>query len=317
MLEILKFIPQVLTSPDFYAAGIRLTTPILLVAMGALFCERAGVMNIATEGFMLAGAMTAVIATYYTGSPWLGVVAAMLAGALLSVVFAYCVVSIGTHQIVTAVALNILAFGATSIIFRRVFGPMSTSPKISGLPLWRIPVLSDIPVIGDILFNQSPLTYLAFLLVPVAHFVMFRTCWGLGVRAVGETPRAADTAGVNVYRIRRNTILLSGFVAGLAGAFLSIGQTTIFQEGMTSGRGYIAYTAIVFGKWLPVNTMIGTLIFGFADALQLRIQTLGANVPYQFALMIPYVLTILAIVLAVGRVSWPAAYGQTYNRQAH
>jgi general nucleoside transport system permease protein len=315
MLEILRFIPQVLTSPEFYAAGIRLTTPILLVAMGAIFCERAGVMNIATEGFMLVGCMTAVVATYFSGSPWIGVLAAMLAGALLSVVFSLLVVNIGTHQIVTAVALNLFALGATSIIFRRIFGAMSSTPAITGLPMWHIPILSDIPLVGNVLFNQSPLTYIAFLSVPVVHFVMFHTTWGLNVRAVGETPRAVDTMGISVYRIRWSTILLSGFVAGLAGAFLSLGQTTIFQEGMTAGRGYIAYTAIVFGKWLPLNTMAGTLIFGFADALQLRIQTLGAGVPYQFAMMIPYILTILAIVLAVGRVSWPAGYGQRYSRE--
>jgi simple sugar transport system permease protein len=317
MPEILEFILEIFTSPQYYAAAIRLTTPILLVAMGAIFCERAGVMNIATEGFMLLGTMAAVVATYFSGSPWIGVLVAMLSGALLSLIFAYFVITIGTHQIVTAVAINIFTLGATSIIFRRIFGALSTTPDITGLPIWRIPVLADIPLLGPIFFNQSPLVYLAFLMVPVAHFLMFRTKWGLNIRAVGETPKAADTVGVDVFRIRYGTILISGLVAGLAGAFLSLGQTTIFQEGMTAGRGYIAYTAIVFGKWLPLNTMFGTIIFGFADALQLRIQTLGAGVPYQFAVMVPYILTILAIVFAVGRAAWPAGYGQTYRRDDH
>jgi general nucleoside transport system permease protein len=315
MLEILKYILEILSTPEYLAAAIRMTTPILLVAMGAIFCERAGIMNIATEGFMLMGAMTAVVATYFFGNPWLGVLAAMLVGFILSIVFSFFVVSIGTHQIVTAVAMNIFTFGATSIIFRSIFGSMSTTPKITGLPIWRIPFLADIPMIGNIFFNQSPLVYLAFLLVPVVHFLMFKTKWGLNIRAVGETPRAADTVGINVLRIRWITILISGLMAGLAGAFLSIGQTTIFQEGMTAGRGYIAYTAIVFGKWLPLNSMIGTIIFGFADSLQLRIQTIGANIPYQFAVMIPYLLTILAIIFAVGRAAWPAGYGQSYSRE--
>lgn len=304
----------IFSSLDFYTAVFRLTTPILLVAMGSIFCERAGIMNVAIEGFMLMGAMTAVIATYYLGSPWLGALSAMLSGLILSLLFAIFVVYIGTDHIVTAVALNVFSLGATSLIFRRIFGAMSRTPDILGLPVWRVPLLGDIPIAGDILFNQSPLVYLAFASVPAANFFMFHTKWGLNIRAVGETPRAADTVGLNVYRIRLATILVSGLVAGLAGAFLSIGQTTIFQEGMTAGRGYIAYTAIVFGKWNPLGAMAGAIIFGFADALQLRIQALGMGIPYQFALMIPYLFTILAIVLAVGRVSWSAAYGQPYRR---
>jgi general nucleoside transport system permease protein len=313
--NILTFVLEILSTPEYYAASLRMTTPILLVAMGAIFCERAGIMNIATEGFMLMGCMTAVVATYFLGSPWLGLIAAGLAGFVLSIFFSFFVLNLGTHQIVTAVALNIFALGATSIIFRSIFGAMSTSPQIKGLPIWRIPVLADIPVIGNIFFNQSPLVYLAFMLVPIAHLFMFHTKWGLNIRAVGETPRAADTVGINVMRVRWMTILLSGLVAGLAGAFLSIGQTTIFQEGMTAGRGYIAYTAIVFGKWQPFYSMIGTIIFGFADSLQLRIQTRGADLPYQFAMMIPYILTILAIIFAAGRAAWPAGYGQSYVRE--
>lgn len=314
MADLLSQFAFIFTSPDFYAAVFRLTTPILLVAMGSILCERAGIMNIATEGFMLMGAMAAVVVTYYLGSPWLGALGAMLAAMVLSILFAVFVVIIGTDHIVTAVALNVLSLGATSLIFRRIFGAMSTTPDITGLPIWRIPLLGDLPVLGNILFNQSPLVYLAFLSVPIANFFMFRTKWGLNIRAVGETPRAADTVGLSVYRIRFYTILVSGLVAGLAGAFLSIGQTTIFQEGMTAGRGYIAYTAIVFGKWNPLGALAGAVIFGFADALQLRIQALGMGIPYQFALMIPYFFTILAIVFAVGRVSWSAAYGQPYRR---
>jgi len=313
--EILSQLSEILLTTTFFAAALRMTTPILLVAMGSIFCERAGVMTIAYEGFMLLGAMTAVVATYFIGNPWLGALCAMLAGMLLSTVFAYFVVIIGTHQIVTAVALNIFSFGATSLIFRRIFGAMSHTPDITGLSIWRIPVLGDIPIIGEIFFRQSPLVYLAFLFVPIAHFFMFHTKWGLNIRAVGEAPRAADTVGLNVFCIRFTATMLSGLICGLAGAFLSIGQTTIFQEGMTAGRGYIAYTTMIFGNWKPLGTFLGTLLFGVADAIQLRIQALGLDIPYQFALMIPYVATILAIVFAIGRDITPAAYGQTYRRE--
>lgn len=316
-MELLSQLAEILTSPGFYAAAVRLTTPLLLTAMGAIFCERAGVLNIATEGWMLIGAMTGVVVAYYSGNPWVGVLAAMFAALLAALIFAVFVVHIGTDQIVTGVALNLGALGATSLIFRQIFGPMSRTPEINGLPLWSLPGLSRIPWGGEILFNQSPLVYLAFIAVPITHFIMFRTTWGLQIRAVGESPQVGDTVGVDAFRIRYITILYAGLMAGLSGAFLSLGQTTIFQEGMTAGRGYIAYTAIVFGKWTPVGTMLGTLIFGLADAFQLRVQALGIGIPYQFALMIPYVLTIVAIIFAVGRTAWPAAYSLPYRRGGH
>lgn len=315
MLDLLNQIFVIFANPDFYAAAIRLTTPILLAAMGSIFCERAGIMNIASEGWMLIGAMTAVTATYYLGNPWLGLLVAGLVALLAASIFAFFVVRVGTDHIVTGVALNLFSLGLTSLIFRRLFGPMSKALDITGLPTWHIPVLGDLPILGRIFFNQSPLVYLAFLCVPFVHFIMFNTRWGLNVRAAGESPRAVDSVGENLFGIRIGTILIAGLMAGLAGAFLSIGQTTIFQEGMTAGRGYIMYTAIIFGKWLPKGVLVGALIFGAADALQLRIQAIGSILPYQFALMIPYLFTIAAIVITVGKVAWPAAYGQSYRRE--
>ncbi|MFN8457066.1 MAG: ABC transporter permease [Anaerolineae bacterium] len=313
-MELLSQLAEIFTSPGFYAAAIRLTTPLLLTAMGALLCERAGVLTIATEGWMLSGAMTGVVVSYYSGNPWIGALAAMLAALVAAFIFAVFVIDIGTDQIVTGVALNLGALGATSLIFRQIFGPMSRTPTITGLPTWPLPGLSQIPLLGEVLFDQSPLVYVAFLLIPITHFIMFQTTWGLQIRAVGESPRVGDTVGVNIFRVRYLTILYAGLLAGLSGAFLSLGQTTIFQEGMTAGRGYIAYTAIVFGKWTPLGTSIGAMIFGLADAFQLRVQALGIGLPYQFALMIPYILTIVAIVVAVGRTAWPAAYSLTYRR---
>jgi ABC-type uncharacterized transport system permease subunit len=316
MPEIFSQLLALFASPEFYAAGIRLTTPLLLAAIGSLFCERAGIMNIALEGWMLFGAMTGLASAFYLGGPWQGLLVAAITGLLVGLVFALFVVTIGTDQIVTAVAMNILAFGATSLVYRRLFGQESMALPVDRIPDWPIPWLSQVPVLGDIFFNQLPLVYLAFALVPISHFVMFHTTWGLKVRAVGESPRAADSVGVNVVAVRYTTLMLAGMLAAMGGAFLSIGQTTIFQEGMTGGRGYIAYTAIVFGRWTPVGTLIGTLVFGFADAFQLRVQALGLGIPYQFALMIPYLLTIAAVVFAVGRTIWPAAYGIPYRREA-
>jgi len=314
MIDFLSLILNIFTSTGFYTAALRMTTPLLLAAMGSIFCERAGIMNIALEGWMLIGAMTAVVATYFTGNPWLGALAAILVGIVTALIFAVFTIDIGTDQIVTAVAMNILALGATSLIFRRIFGAMSAPPEIVGLPTWNIPWLSSIPFIGEVFFKQSPLVYLAFLLVPITNFIMFHTTFGLKVRAIGESPVAAETVGINPFRIRYITLLLAGALAGLSGAFLSIGQMTLFQEGMTAGRGFIAYTAVVFGRWMPVGTMFGTLIFGIADALQLRLQAIGMGIPYQFSLMIPYLLTIAALVLAVKRTAWPAAYGVSFSR---
>ncbi len=305
-------------------ATIRLTTPLLLAALGGLFCERAGVINIALEGKMLLGALIGFLVSFFIGDPWLGLLAAILSGILVGLFFAYITVTLGADQIVTAVAINLMMVGFTGVIFRLFKAEHSGSVSAPSFQPWPIPFLSDIPFIGPILFNHLPLVYLTFLLVPLAHFILYRTTWGLSIRAVGEYPRAADTLGVNVLRVRYLALVWTGALAAAAGAVVSIGNTSTFIENITAGRGFIAFSAIVFGKWTAIGTMFAALLFGAADAFQLRLQagifnpffkTLGfESIPYQFAIMLPYLVTLIALFF-IGRMHWPAAAAIPYNRE--
>lgn len=305
-------------------ATIRLSTPLLFAAIGGLFNERAGVINIALEGKMLLGALVGFLVSYSVGNPWAGLAAAMVAGVLVALLFSYVTVSLGADQIVTAVAINLMMIGLTGVVFRLVKAANPGSLSAASFQTWKIPVLSDIPFIGPLLFNHLPLVYIAFLLVPVSHFVLYRTTWGLAVRSVGEHPRAADTLGVKVLLTRYVTVIWAGAMAGAGGVVLSIGHNSTFIENMTAGRGFIAFAAIVFGKWTAIGTMLASLLFGFADALQLRLQAgifsslfsrLGiGEIPYQFAVMLPYLVTLIALFF-IGKMHWPAAAAIPYRRE--
>ncbi|NJN97112.1 MAG: ABC transporter permease [Anaerolineales bacterium] len=301
-------------------ATIRLSTPLLFAAMGGLFSERSGVINIALEGKMLLGALIGFMIAYSTGNPWLGLLGAMVAGALVALLFAYVTVTLGADQIVTAVAINLIMVGLTGVVFRLMKAANSGSLSAPTFPVWNIPLLSDIPFIGPLFFSHLPLVYLAFLLVPLSSFVFYRTTWGLSVRAVGEHPRAADTLGVKVPRVRYLCIIWSGMMAAVGGVVLSIGFNSTFIENMIAGRGFIAFSAIVFGKWTPLGSLLASLLFGFADAFQLRVQAgilapLGMpEIPYQFPVMLPYVVTLVALFFT-GRMHWPAAAGVPYKRE--
>ena len=307
-------------SIEFYVAIIRMTTPLLLAAIGGLLAEKAGLVTFSMEGMMLMGTVGGVIGSGVSGNVWVGVLLAMVFGMLTGLVYAIMAVSVGSHQIVTCVALNMGAAGLSAVLFALVFaggagGVIEEVIQVEGLSLWKIPLLGDIPVIGPIFFNHYPLVYLAFIMVPVVWFLLYRTTWGLKVRAVGEHPHAADAVGINVIRVRYTTLLIAGAMAGLAGAFLSIAALSNWEENMTSGRGFIAYTAIVFGKWEPVGVFLGTLLFGMADALQLRMQTLNINIPYQLMVAFPYAVTLVALMLFVGKASCPAASGFPFKRE--
>jgi len=307
-------------SVDFYVAVIRMTTPLLLAAMGGLVAERAGLVTFGMEGMMLMGTLGGVIGSHLTGSVWGGLLLAIIFSMFIGLAYAVMAVTVGAHQIVTCVALNMGTLGLTSVLFGLVFGGgkdavVQEVVKVASLNTFKVPILGDIPVIGPIFFNHYPLVYLAFLMVPAIWFLLYRTTWGLKIRAVGEHPHAADTVGINVVQTRYITLLLAGALAGLAGAFLSIGVLNTWQENMTTGRGFIAYTAIVFGKWQPVGVFLGALLFGLADALQLRMQTMNINVPYQAMVAFPYIVTLIALVLFVGKASWPAASGMPFKRE--
>jgi ABC-type uncharacterized transport system permease subunit len=314
----LEELAKVFLNTDFYVAVVRMTTPLLLAAVGGLLAERSGVVTFSMEAMMLMGTLGGIIGSGLTHNTWMGLLLAVILGMLVGLIYAVWAVTIGAHQVVTSVGLNLGALGLTSILYTLTFAHGATVEKVQQvpmLPLWKIPLLGDIPFIGPVFFNHLPIVYMAYVLVPLVWFVLYRTTWGLKIRAVGEHPHAANTVGINVAKIRYLAVIFAGAMSGLAGAYISIGLLGSFQENMTAGRGFVAYTAIVFGKWQPVGVALGTLLFGAADALQLRIHAINSAIPYQFLIMLPYVVTLIALISVVGKASWPAASGTPYKRE--
>jgi simple sugar transport system permease protein len=281
--------------------------------MGGVFSERSGVFNIAMEGMMLTGAFVAMAVSYHTGSPVLAILAAMSAASMLGLVHAYLSIGRKGNQIVAGAALNLLALGLTSFLYRAAFADVARE-RVAGLPPVPIPLLAGLPLLGPIFFRHSVAVYVAALLPFAAAWVLFRTTWGLTVRAAGEEPQAADSAGVRVSLVRYLSVLCSGAMAGCGGAVLVLSSARYFTQGMTAGRGFIVLGAIVFGRWHPIGVALACLFFGAADALQLRVQALGGGVPHQFLVMLPYVLTVLAMAGMVGRTAPPRYLGVPYRR---
>lgn len=310
-MEIILSLPFLV---DFLSATVRLATPLALAASGEIIAERSGVLNIGLEGMMLTGAFFAVVGSYFTGSPWWGLVCALVAGGLMGLLLAFLSVTLRADQIVSGVGINLLALGLTGVLFKVLFKHSGLPTQVNALAPWRIPLLERIPILGPILFQQIPLVYLAFLLVLLLHVFLLHTEWGLALRAVGEHPRAADTVGINIYLVRYLSVMVCGMLAGLGGAVLSVGHLNAFVENMTAGRGFIALAAVIFGKWNPWGVLGASLLFGAADAMQLRLQALGFQVPYQFLLMAPYIVTLLALVGLVGRAIGPAALTINYSK---
>jgi ABC-type uncharacterized transport system permease subunit len=297
------------------AAGVRLATPILLAALGEVFAERAGVLKISIEGEMLIGALFGFLGAFYLNDIWLGIFIGMTVAAIYSLIAGVLSITLKVDQVITGITLNILALGLTSFVFRFILRKSLIPPSIKPLAVLKIPILFKIPILGQIVFQQNIIVYMTFfVLVPVSTFILFKTTFGLNLRAVGEYPLAADTVGINVYRIRYVCVMIGGLFAGLGGAFMTLAQLNMFTENMTAGRGFIALAAVIFGKWHPIGAMIATLLFGTADALQLRLQGLGVDVPYQFLLMLPYVLTIIALVGVVKRTNAPSALAMPYQK---
>ncbi len=294
------------TTPDFYSAALRLATPLIFAVVGGVLSERAGILNMALEGQILMGAFFAYLGSYMFQNIWMGLLMAMMGSCIIAALHAYMSIHVKVNQVVSAVGLNTLALGITSTLFRFLFGTDSQMMASPGIANLHIPVLSDIPFLGPILFSQNPLTYLAFLCVGGVTWFLFRTSRGLELRAAGENPKALDVAGVNVIRIRWYAVLSTGIFCGLAGASLTITGLNTFYDNISSGRGFIAYAAIVFGKWTPVGSMLAALLFGAGDALQLRLQSIF-QIPYYFFLMIPYLITFLALVFFMGPSTGPAA----------
>jgi ABC-type uncharacterized transport system permease subunit len=303
------------TITSFLAADIRMATPIMLAALGILFSERAGIVNIGTEGMILMGALAGVIGSFYTGSVWIGALVAIIVTMAFSAIFAFFTVTIKADQTVIGTGMNILAAGLTVTVNRAIFGASTSPPKIDVFGAIHIPILSNIPIIGKALFSQSLPVYIAFILVPIAWFVMFRTNIGLKLRAVGENPRACDTVGINVSRIRWMSILYSGILAGFAGAYVSMGQMSFFTEGIVAGGGFMALAAVVFGNYTPVGVMIAALVFGASNALQYSLQVLNTGIPDQLMGTLPYIITIVALCMVIKRSKKPASSAIPYIKE--
>ena len=296
------------------ASAIRLAVPILLPALGEIYSERAGVLNLGLEGVMLVGALAGFAGGFFAGSIWVGILCGILAGMLVNLIMAFWTVTLGVNQVIAGFAITIMGGGLSVFLYRVIFGVRSIPPSVTPPAPLFIPILSDIPYLGPMFFQHSPLIYLAYLLVPLAAIVLYRTKFGLLVRAVGENPAAIDTRGKSVYGIRYLALLISGATAGLGGAFLSVGSQGSFIPEMTAGRGFIALAVAVLARWDPVNAVWASILFGGAYALQLRLQTLDAPVPHQLLLALPYALTLVVLIGVSRGAGVPAALTIPYSR---
>jgi simple sugar transport system permease protein len=290
-------------------------TPIALAALCGVISERSAVINIGIEGIMLIAAQTAVMIATLASNSYVGLLAAILMGGLVAALHAVLVIRFKVDQVVSGVAINIFGTGVTSFISSRYLQHgTDTLNNATPFPTVSIPLLSKIPILGPVLFENNIIVYLTILLVIVLHVVLFYTPWGLRTRAVGEHPKAADTLGVNVFLVRYVNVILGGMIAGLGGAYFTIGSVGRFDEIMTAGKGFIGLAAMIFGKWSPLGAYSSSMIFGFADSLQVKLQILRTPIPSEFLLMAPYIITILVLTGVVGRAIPPAADGVAYEK---
>lgn len=301
-------------SLTLFSAAIRSATPILYAALGGIFSERSGVLNIALEGIMLISAFSAVVGSYYTGNPWIGVLVGVIGGTLASLIHAFMSIHLRADQAIVGTGINILGIGLPNFLMLKIWGQQGISPIVERIHEWTIPIISDLPVIGPILGRHSPLVYLALILVPITNYLIFHTRFGLRLRSVGENPRAADTVGIDVYRMRYWGVILSGVLASLGGAYLSVSYLSQFVTVMTAGRGFIGLAAMIFGRWNPYGALSACLLFGFADSLQSAAQAAGVPIAPQILLALPYALTIVALIGAMGRAAPPAFVAKPYQK---
>jgi len=292
-------------------SGIRLAAPYLFAALGEMVGQRSGVLNLGVDGIMLMGAFAAFFVVFVTGNLWLAMMVALLVGALMGLLMAIISVTMQAEQGISGIGLYLFGLGLSSLLFTMMIGSVAS---VSGFSALHIPILSDIPIIGEIFFDHSILVYLAYVMVPVSWFLLNRTTLGLKIRAVGQNPESADSLGVSVNRVRYATVIYGSAMAGVAGATLSIGLLNVFQVNMTNGLGFIAVALVYFGGWRSTGILAGALLFSTVSALQLWIQVLGVGIPSDLAVMLPYVLTIVALAFTAGQVRQPAALTKPYER---
>ncbi len=307
---------DILLSASFWTAAIRIASPLIFAALGELICERAGVLNLGIEGIMVVGAFAGWMAVYLGGGLWFGVAVAMASGMLFGLLHGTLTVPFGLSQHVVGLGITLLATSLTYYCYRLALPEVTSPPKIEAFQPYEIPFLSDLPLIGPALFSQTPLTYLAFILVGVVSFTLYRTPLGLALRAAGENPAALEAQGLSVTAIRMGAVMVGSGLMAVGGAFLTMSAFNSFFFEMVNGRGWICIALVVFGSWMPWKTLLGAVLFAAFDALQIRVQQtpLGADVPYQIFLMAPYVLSILALVVMSRRAQVPAALMVPFNK---
>ena len=307
------FAGKTMTFTSLLQGSLALAVPLIFGSLAGVLSERVGVVNIAIEGQLLAGAFVSALIASLSDNMFAGLLGAVIAGALVAWVLAVFAIKYVVDQIIVGVVLNVLVVGLTNFVFSTLM--------VSNLPFYNqpprfdkilIPLLGQIPVLGPVLFNQTLIVYLMYVAVAVVYFALFKTRWGLRVRAVGEYPKAADTVGINVFRTRYVSVIIGGALAGLGGSFFTLGQVGAFGKEMTNGAGYIALAALIFGRWNPIYAAFAALLFGFAENLQYGLAIIGSSVPSEFLLMLPYALTVVAVAGLVGKVTGPAASGKAY-----
>jgi len=297
---------------DWLQAALRWGAPLILVSIGEVYAERSGVINVGIEGIMLFGALAGIAISYFTGNVLLAVIGTMLLGALFGMAIAYLTVTRRTNQVVTGLMFNLIALGGTNLLFAMI--SETRSVRVATFPILFPESFFDIPIIGPVLFRQPVSTWIVLTLPFIASWVLYRTNWGLNVRAVGDNPQATATAGLPVLKLKYQAVILSGLFAALGGCVLTLGEVGYFASGgMTAGRGFVVLAAVVVGGWDPLRTALACLVFGAADAAQLRMQTVGSAIPYQFFQMLPYLITVAALAGLVGRTRPPKTWGAPYD----
>lgn len=300
---------------ELLLSTVRMATPILIVALAELYSERAGQVNIGLDGIMAFGSLVGFLTCFITGSPYLGILAGAAGGILINMVYAFCTISLGAEQIVYGMAINIFAPALASFIYKIYFGINSTLAQATLMSTISVPFLSKIPVLGTVLFNHTPIVYLTYILVPLSYVFFNRTKAGLNYKAVGEFPKAAESLGINVIRQKYLACIICGALAGIGGAYLTTCYISTYSDGVVSGRGFIALSAVIFGRWMPGGVLLAALLFGFTDALQLRLQVMSSNTPYQLLAMLPYLCTLFVLAFLGIKKAGPLANGKPYFRE--
>jgi simple sugar transport system permease protein len=297
------------------SATVRMATPLILATLGEVICERSGVLNLGIEGIMLFSSLVAFLTTYFTGDLWLGIISAVIVGALFGILMAFFAVSLGVSQHVSGLGITLFASGLALFVYRQTIGTPIVPPTVETFKTLTIPYLSKIPILGPVLFDQYILTYIALILIPIFSFILYKTNFGLSLRAVGENPEAADALGINVYRTRYIALIIGGALMGLSGSFFTLAYFNMFLYGIVGGRGWVSIALTIFANWDPKRVLLGAFLFGGIDALQLRLQAIGFDIPYQFFLMMPYVLTIIVLVLVARNALAPSSLLKPYKRE--